>query len=69
MDAPVVQTISLAQRLMWLVDGRCLPITNLLDHMNEETDDEAEAVIIVGGSPAVGWFTLAVADFIKPTFH
>lgn len=69
MRPPIVETIDLKNRLMWLEDGRCLPITVLFDVLDEECCSEAEAVKFVGGADGVGWFGGLVSEFARPTLH
>lgn len=64
----VVQAINLHARVAYLNDGRAFPITSLIDHLGEETEDELEAVAFVAG---VGreWFSLPISDFERATIH
>jgi hypothetical protein len=69
MNAPTVAIIDLKARLLWLDDGRCVPITNTFDEFGDECADADEIVRFYGGSRSIGWFGGSVSDFRRPTLH
>lgn len=56
-----VAAINIAARFALLSDGRSLPITTLIDHVGDETDDAGQAVYFICGDGR-DWFSESVAD-------
>lgn len=50
-------------KMVIVLDGGCeLPITNMFDEDNDNTDDPEEACVLVAGAANV-WFSLWIEDF------
>lgn len=51
--------------------GDTLPITNMIDAGGDECIDPDEAVVVVAGSEALGWYTVPLpwADEDNETIH
>jgi hypothetical protein len=63
-----VVAINLTRRLAHLSNDRTVPITSLIDAVGEETDEIAEAVVLVCGEPGF-WLTVAISAFQRETVH
>lgn len=62
MDRIDVACINLVQRVAVMTDGQRWPITNLIDALGEETDDESAAVAFVCGVDN-SWISAPPSDF------
>lgn len=61
-----VVAVNLAKRMALLDDGRVLPITDLFDHLGEETDSAFHATSFVAGEGR-DWFSDAIAPYERQT--
>lgn len=63
-----VEAINLPDRIAVLDTGDVVPITNLFDCLNDETDDPAEAVTFVAGAGRQ-WFAGRCDAFVPAPVH
>lgn len=61
-EQAVPSAINLEARKMLLDNGVIVPITNMFDGEGRDTDDPDEAVSIVAGDDAQGWYSILLED-------